>query len=162
MNATSMPANGAATPRRPSRALPLLVAGLSGLVFGWGLMLSGMANPAKVLGFLDITGRWDPSLALVMGGAIAVALPAFVWVRGRQASVLGEPLPAPPAQGIDRRLVGGSLLFGAGWGLAGYCPGPALVAVGMGQGSAVLLVLGMLAGMAVVELLDRRQSAPPA
>jgi uncharacterized membrane protein YedE/YeeE len=161
MNTTSLQTPGAATPRRPGQALPLVVAGLSGLVFGGGLTLSGMANPAKVLGFLDITGRWDPSLALVMGGAIAVALPAFVWARRRQSSVLGEPLPAPPRQGIDGRLLGGSLLFGAGWGLAGYCPGPALVAVGMGQGSAVLLVLGMLAGMALVEWLDRRQSRPP-
>lgn len=129
---------------------------LAGLVFGLGLILSGMASPAKVLGFLDLAGAWDPSLALVMAGAIAVGLPAFAVARRRDATLLGLPLRLPTASAIDRRLLGGSLLFGAGWGLAGFCPGPALVALGMGELKAVVFVAAMLAGMGLFELLERR------
>ena len=136
--------------------LHTLAAALAGLVFGLGLILSGMANPAKVLGFLDLAGTWDPSLALVMGGAIAIGLPAFALARKRRNSWLGAPMQVPGAQAIDRRLVGGSVLFGIGWGVAGFCPGPAVVALGMGQGKAVIFVLAMLAGMAAFELLERR------
>ena len=135
---------------------PLLV----GLVFGFGLTLSGMANPAKVLGFLDLFGRWDPSLALVMGGAVAVASAAFFLMRKRTVSLLGAPVKLPTAEGIDRRLVGGGLLFGMGWGMAGFCPGPALVALGMGESKAALFVLAMLVGMGLFELLERRKSWP--
>ncbi len=136
---------------------------LAGLVFGFGLILSGMANPAKVLGFLDVLGRWDPSLGLVMGGAVAVASGAFFLARSRRVSLLGIPLKLPTARHIDRRLVFGSMLFGVGWGIAGFCPGPALVALGMGEGKAVVFVLAMLAGMGVfeaLELLKKPESRP--
>ena len=130
---------------------------LAGLVFGLGLIVSGMANPAKVLGFLDLAGAWDPSLALVMAGAIAVGGVAFFFTRGRQLSLLGAEMKLPTARNIDRRLVGGALLFGIGWGVAGFCPGPALVALGMGQIKAVVFVAAMLSGMGLFELLERRQ-----
>ncbi|MEO6319170.1 MAG: YeeE/YedE family protein [Polaromonas sp.] len=136
---------------------------LAGLVFGFGLILSGMANPAKVLGFLDLFGRWDPSLGLVMGGAVAVASTAFFLARRRTVSLLGSAMKLPTARHIDRRLVIGSMLFGVGWGIAGFCPGPALVALGMGEGKAVVFVLAMLAGMGlfeVLELLKQAKSAP--
>jgi len=129
---------------------------LSGLVFGLGLVLSGMTDPAKVLGFLDVAGIWDPSLALVMGGAIAVAAPAFAWLRRRQRSVLGAPLQWPTRTTLDRRLVLGSLAFGAGWGLAGFCPGPALVSAAGGHREAWWFVAAMAAGMAVFSLLEQR------
>ena len=129
---------------------------LSGLVFGLGLILSGMANPAKVLGFLDLAGAWDPSLALVMGGAIAAAVAPFAWARKRQKSLLGAPMQLPTSTRLDRRLVLGSLVFGVGWGLAGFCPGPALVGLGMGVPQASVFVLAMLTGMGLFELLERR------
>jgi uncharacterized membrane protein YedE/YeeE len=139
---------------------------LSGLVFGLGLLVSGMSNPAKVLAFLDLAGAWDPSLALVMGGAIAVAMPAF-WLAGRrQRAILGEPMQLPLARRIDRRLLLGSLAFGAGWGIAGFCPGPALVSLLAGQAKAWIFVAAMLAGMAIFEVLEwnraRRQAVPAA
>ncbi|MGN6529951.1 MAG: DUF6691 family protein [Burkholderiaceae bacterium] len=130
---------------------------LVGLVFGLGLILSGMSDPAKVLGFLDIAGSGDPSLAFVMGGAIAVGLPAFALARGRASPVLGGTLHLPATRRIDRRLVLGSLAFGVGWGIAGFCPGPALVALGMGLPKAAVFVLAMLAGMGLYELLERRR-----
>lgn len=136
--------------------MALLAAALAGLVFGLGLIVSGMADPAKVLGFLDLAGAWDPSLALVMAGAIAVGVAAFAVARRRTVSLLGEAMRLPTARDIDRRLVMGSVMFGVGWGLAGFCPGPALVALGMGEGGAVLFVLAMVAGMGVYELLERR------
>ncbi len=101
-----------------------LLALLSGVIFGLGLIVAGMANPAKVLAFLDVTGQWDPSLALVMVGAIAVAAPAFLWARRRERSLLGEPLQIPAAGRVDRRLLAGSALFGVGWGIAGICLAP--------------------------------------
>ena len=135
---------------------------LAGLVFGLGLILSGMANPAKVLGFLDLAGRWDPSLALVMAGAIAVGVFSFAVAKTRTLSFLGAEMKLTTARHIDRRLIVGGLLFGIGWGIAGFCPGPALVALGMGQSKAVVFVAAMLAGMGVFELLERRkQSAKP-
>ncbi len=135
---------------------------LAGLVFGLGLILSGMADPAKVLGFLDLAGRWDPSLAFVMAGAIAVGFVAFTAARGRARSLLGEPMRMPTATQIDRRLVGGSVLFGIGWGIAGFCPGPALVALGMGEAKALVFVAAMLAGMAFHAWAERRPAAAPA
>ena len=127
---------------------------LAGLVFGLGLIVSGMADPAKVLGFLDLAGAWDPSLAFVMGGAVGVGLVAFFVARRRRVSLLGAPMQLPAARGIDRRLVGGSLLFGIGWGVAGFCPGPALVALGMGSVKALLFVAAMLVGMGLFELFE--------
>jgi len=137
---------------------------LAGLVFGFGLILSGMANPAKVLGFLDLFGRWDPSLGLVMGGAVAVASTAFFLARRRTVSLLGTTMKLPMERQIDRRLVVGSLLFGVGWGIAGFCPGPALAALGMGEGKAVVFVLAMLAGMGLFEVvkLPEQQKPSPA
>ncbi len=136
--------------------MQILASLLAGLVFGLGLILSGMANPAKVLGFLDLAGAWDPSLALVMAGAIAVGSLAFFVARSRTLSFLGAEMKLPTSRQIDRRLVGGSLLFGVGWGIAGFCPGPALVALGMGQIQAVVFVAAMLAGMALFEVLQKR------
>lgn len=132
---------------------------LAGAVFGIGLIVSGMANPAKVLGFLDLAGPWDPSLALVMAGATAVGAIAFAIARRRSTSLLGLPMRLPTATGLDRRLIGGSVLFGIGWGIAGFCPGPALVALGMGETKAVVFVAAMLAGMGLFELLERRGAA---
>ncbi|WPH16984.1 YeeE/YedE family protein [Variovorax paradoxus] len=132
---------------------------LAGLVFGLGLIVSGMANPAKVLGFLDLGGRWDPSLAFVMGGAIAVGAVAFALARRRTRSLLGAAMRLPAARAIDRRLVAGSVLFGIGWGVAGFCPGPGLVAAGMGEAKALVFVAAMLAGMVGYELIERRRSA---
>jgi uncharacterized membrane protein YedE/YeeE len=132
---------------------------LAGLVFGLGLIVSGMANPAKVLGFLDLAGPWDPSLALVMAGAIAVGLMAFFVARSRAVSLLGEAMKLPTARHIDARLVLGSLLFGIGWGIAGFCPGPGLVALGMGEAKALAFVAAMLLGMGIFELFERRKQA---
>ena len=132
---------------------------LTGLVFGLGLIVSGMANPAKVLGFLDVGGAWDPSLALVMAGAIAVGFVAFSFAKNRTLSLMGAEMKLPSASPIDRRLVTGSALFGIGWGIAGFCPGPGLVALGMGESKALVFVAAMLVGMAVFELLELRRPA---
>jgi uncharacterized membrane protein YedE/YeeE len=126
-----------------------------GLLFGLGLMLSGMTDPGKVQGFLDLAGPWDPSLALVMGGAIAVGLFGFRAAKRRTQSLRGDALQWPPTQGIDRALVVGALLFGAGWGLAGFCPGPAWVAMAAGHSEAWVFGLAMLAGMALFEIRER-------
>ncbi|UUC91656.1 MULTISPECIES: YeeE/YedE family protein [Comamonas] len=130
-----------------------------GLVFGLGLIISGMTDPGKVLGFLDLAGLWDPSLALVMGGAVLVGLFAFTLARKRSTSVLGGPMQLPTARQIDRRLVLGSLAFGVGWGIAGFCPGPAIVSLGAGEPKAVVFVLAMLAGMGAFEWLEMRKTA---
>ncbi len=134
---------------------------VAGLVFGIGLIVSGMANPAKVLGFLDLAGAWDPSLALVMAGAITVGTVAYFIAGKRTLSLLGLQMNLPSARQIDRRLVGGSLLFGIGWGLAGFCPGPALVALGMGQSKAAVFVLAMLAGTLLFEAFERAHRRMP-
>lgn len=130
-----------------------------GLVFGLGLIISGMTDPGKVLGFLDLAGPWDPSLALVMGGAVLVGLLAFAVARKRSTSVLGGPMQLPTARHIDRRLVLGSLVFGVGWGIAGFCPGPAIVSLGAGEPRAVVFVLAMLVGMGIFEWLEGRKAA---
>lgn len=126
-----------------------------GLLFGLGLMLSGMTDPGKVQGFLDLAGAWDPSLAFVMGGAIAVGLLAFAVAKRRTRSFLGSGMYLPKATEIDRRLVLGSLIFGVGWGLAGFCPGPGLVSMAAGEVKGLVFVLAMLMGMVVFELLER-------
>ncbi len=128
---------------------------LAGLVFGVGLIVSGMSDPAKVLGFLDLAGKWDPSLALVMGGAVVVGLAAFTLVKRRQTTWLDLPFLLPAVRHVDRRLVIGSALFGVGWGLAGICPGPGMVLVGAGMTKGLIFVAAMLAGMGVFELLER-------
>lgn len=133
----------------------LLVSLAVGLLFGLGLIISGMANPAKVLGFLDLAGPWDPSLALVMAGAIAVGAVGFGVAGRRERSWLGSPMRLPSNRAIDRRLVIGALLFGAGWGLAGFCPGPAVVALGAGYWQAGVFVAAMLVGMALYEVAER-------
>ena len=135
----------------------LLVTALAGLIFGFGLLVSGMSNPAKVLGFLDLAGAWDPSLALVMGGAVAVGNIGFWLALRRKRSWFGDPMQLPTASQIDRRLVLGSLAFGAGWGLAGFCPGPALVAAAQGYWQALLFVAAMLAGMKIFDWLESRR-----
>lgn len=127
---------------------------LAGFVFGIGLIVAGMANPAKVIGFLDLAGAWDPSLALVMAGAIAVGAGAFALMRKKTRTLLGAPVRLPTARDIDRRLVLGSLVFGVGWGLAGICPGPALVIAGYGAIKGLVFLAAMLAGSAVFELLE--------
>ena len=124
-----------------------LFALVSGLVFGLGLIASGMTDPAKVKGFLDLFGAWDPSLALVMGGAIAVGVFAFAAARRRTRSWTGDLMEIPSSTVIDRRLIVGGVLFGIGWGIGGFCPGPALVAMASGLSSAWLFVVAMLAGM---------------
>lgn len=136
----------------------IFTSSLAGLVFGLGLIVSGMANPAKVLGFLDLTGAWDPSLALVMAGAIGVSFIAFLFAKKRSRSLLGADMKLPTGRSIDRRLVIGSTLFGIGWGLAGLCPGPGLVALGIGEVKALIFVTAMLAGMVAFELLEKRRS----
>lgn len=128
---------------------------LAGLVFGIGLIISGMTNPAKVLGFLDLAGLWDPSLALVMGGAIAVGVVAFQIARKRSKSLLGDPMRLPSATQVDRRLLLGGLAFGVGWGLAGFCPGPALASLASGGAKPAIFTVAMLAGMVIYELVER-------
>jgi uncharacterized membrane protein YedE/YeeE len=127
-----------------------------GLLFGLGLIVSGMSNPAKVLGFLDLDGNWDPSLAMVMAGAIAVGLIAFRAAGGKATSLLGNPMQLPAIGKIDKRLVSGSALFGVGWGLAGICPGPALTLLGTGAAKGFVFVAAMLAGIVLFEIFQRR------
>src|SRR5262245_1725388 len=128
---------------------------VAGLLFGLGLIVSGMANPAKVIGFLDIAGKWDPSLALVMAGAIAVGMVAFALAARRTMTMLGLPMQLPALRTLDARLIGGSLVFGVGWGLAGFCPGPGIVALGAGYAKAAVFVAAMLLGMIAFELIER-------
>ncbi|CAJ0684373.1 MULTISPECIES: DUF6691 family protein [Ralstonia] len=132
---------------------------LAGLLFGMGLMISGMANPAKVQGFLDLAGRWDPSLAFVMVGAIAVGSLAFFIAKRRKRSFLGMSMQLPASTVVTLRLVLGSAAFGIGWGLAGFCPGPALVALGAGYPKAIGFVAAMVAGMVVFEVFERMKSS---
>jgi uncharacterized membrane protein YedE/YeeE len=139
--------------------MQIFIALIAGLLFGLGLILSGMTNPAKVIGFLDLAGDWDPSLALVMLGAIAAAFVPFKLAKARSRTLLGGPMRLPTASDIDRRLIGGSLTFGVGWGLAGYCPGPALASLLVGGIKPLIFVVAMLAGMAVHALLQTRRDA---
>ncbi|WP_372876563.1 DUF6691 family protein [Pseudomonas sp.] len=135
-----------------------LTALLAGLLFGIGLLLSGMVNPTKVLGFLDLAGAWDPSLALVMVGAIAVAAAPLAWAKRRGQSLLGAPMQLPAKRELDPRLIGGSLVFGIGWGIAGICPGPALAILFSGHWQVIVFVLAMLAGMLLFTALERQRS----
>jgi len=128
---------------------------LAGLIFGVGLIVSGMTDPGKVIGFLDVAGNWDPSLAFVMAGAILVGLFAFAVARRRAKTFFGAALELPQRRDIDGRLVAGSVVFGIGWGLAGYCPGPALVSFGSGQPKAAIFVAAMLLGMLFYAAAER-------
>ena len=132
----------------------IIFSSMAGLIFGIGLIISGMTDPAKVLGFLDLAGLWNPSLALVMLGAILVGSVAFAIAKRKSTSFLGLPMQLPQSRHIDARLIGGSLLFGIGWGLAGICPGPALVMLGAGVYEAWLIVGAMIAGMLVFEVIE--------
>jgi len=128
---------------------------LAGLIFGLGLIVSGMANPEKVIGFLNIFGRWDPSLAFVMGGAIFIGVFSFKYIVKREKTLLGGSLHLSNEKSINKRLIFGSLIFGLGWGVAGFCPGPALVSLGMGSLKGALFVIAMLAGMLVFKLVQK-------
>lgn len=129
---------------------------LVGLLFGLGLIVSGMTDPSKVIGFLDLAGAWDPSLAFVMAGAILVGVGAFTIAKKRQRSLLGAPMKLSSATELDSRLLLGSLVFGIGWGMSGFCPGPAVVSAAAGQPKAWVFVASMLAGMALYIVIDRR------
>ena len=136
--------------------MAFFTAALAGVIFGIGLLFSGMANPGKVLGFLDLAGRWDPSLAMVMAGAIAVGVAGFSVAKRRTRSLLDLPMEFPVATVIDRRLLIGSAMFGIGWGLAGICPGPSLVTLAMGIPQAVAFVVAMLVGMQLSHIIQNK------
>lgn len=129
---------------------------LAGILFGLGLIISGMANPQKILDFLDITGSWDPSLLVVMLGALAVSYWAFRYARKREKTWLGKTFNLPGARQLDKRLILGSLVFGVGWGIAGYCPGPAITSLLAGQIAPLVFVVAMIAGMTLYETLESR------
>ena len=132
-----------------------------GLLFGLGLVVSGMADPAKVLAFLDVTGRFDPSLLVVMASALAVSAVGFAIARRRSTSYMGCAFNVPTSRALDRRLVAGALVFGIGWGIAGVCPGPAFAVLGAGRWEGVVFLIAMFAGMGTFELLERRRPQPP-
>jgi uncharacterized membrane protein YedE/YeeE len=135
--------------------MPLIVSAFaSGLLFGLGLIVSQMVNPGKVLGFLDIFGNWDPSLALVMGGAVVVSALGYWFAKRRGLPVLAPRLEIPTRRDLDPRLIGGAALFGIGWGLAGLCPGPALVALTFGPPEVFFFVAAMIIGMALFRLVS--------
>lgn len=145
------------------RAAPLLVAGLAGVLFATGLVLGGMTQPARVIGFLDVTGSWDPTLLFVMGGAVGVHLPLLLWLRRRSCPWLTLSARPPKNSGVDAPLLIGAALFGVGWGLSGYCPGPALVASVTAKVNVLLLVGSMFVGMGICDWIRaKRRSAPPA
>ncbi|ROM61821.1 hypothetical protein BK653_29640 [Pseudomonas brassicacearum] len=138
--------------------MPRLTALIAGLLFGLGLLLAGMVNPKKVLAFLDLAGAWDPSLALVMIGAIGIAIGPLTWARQQSRSLLGSPMQLPVKRELDTRLIGGSLVFGIGWGIAGICPGPAVAILLTGHWQILVFMLAMLAGMSLFTVLEARQS----
>jgi uncharacterized membrane protein YedE/YeeE len=140
--------------------MKLVTAWLVGLVFGTGIALSGMINPAKVLNFFDVAGTWDPSLAFVMGGALAVAALGYRLVFRKPAPILDDHFHLPKASAIDARLDGGAAIFGIGWGIAGFCPGGALPALGTGRPEVVIFVLALVAGiLGTRAVIDRRRPA---
>jgi uncharacterized membrane protein YedE/YeeE len=139
--------------------MKILLALAIGLLFGIGLIVSGMTDPSKVIGFLDLAGRWDPSLGFVMGGAILVGLVGFRLASGRDKALLGDVMRLPTATHIDRRLVLGGFAFGAGWGLAGYCPGPVLASLASGASEPLIFTMAMIVGMVMFALLERAKAA---
>ena len=136
----------------------ILFSWIAGLIFGIGLIISGMTNPKKVIGFLDLAGAWDPSLAFVMVGGITIAIISFLLARRRTLSLIGLPMRIPTQRHIDRRLIIGSLIFGIGWGLAGICPGPSLVLLGSGVPQGIVFVIAMIIGMGLFEWFNRHPS----
>jgi len=138
-----------------NRGMQWIAAALAGAVLGLGLILSGMANPAKVIGFLDVAGSWDPSLGLVMGGGLVVGSMGFALLKNRRKTLLGEPLNLPASRKIDLRLILGSVLFGIGWGITGICPGPGLVLLGAGIPEGVIYIVSLLAGMTLYSLIEK-------
>lgn len=137
----------------------ILTALISGTLFGLGLAVSGMMNPQKVIGFLDVAGAWDPTLAFVMGGALLVTIPAFRLILGRPRPVLADGFSLPTNSSLDARLIGGSALFGVGWGLSGFCPGPAVAALVTGLTPVFAFVAAMMAGMVLYAWLFERPAA---
>ena len=143
-----------------NRGMQWIAAGLAGLLLGMGLILSGMANPAKVIGFLDVAGPWDPSLGLVMGGGLVVGSIGFALLKKQPKTLTGEPLNLPTSRKIDLRLVLGSVLFGIGWGITGICPGPGLVLLGAGIPEGIVYIASLLGGMTLYSLIEKlRHSA---
>jgi uncharacterized membrane protein YedE/YeeE len=140
--------------------MTLFSAFAAGLVFGVGLIVSGMTDPGKVIGFLDVAGHWDPSLAFVMGGAVLVGIFAFRFAGRRATTFLGGAMQLPRNRDVDKRLLAGSVLFGTGWGLAGFCPGPALVSLGSGVHGAAAFVAAMLVGMLLYTAAERLVRRP--
>ena len=138
-----------------------LIALFSGLIFGVGLIIGQMVNPAKVIAFLDLAGEWNPSLALVMAGAIAVALPAFYWAKKQTHSLNGMTMQLPTTTAIDKRLIMGSIMFGAGWGLVGFCPAPAIVSAAAGYWQAIVFTVAMLAGFCLFAWFEKNQARKP-
>lgn len=135
--------------------MPILIALISGLLFGLGLIIAGMGNPAKILSFLDITGNWDPSLLVTMAVAMVISGISYILVKKRRVSMLNCPLQIPTNQKIDKKLVTGSALFGLGWGLAGICPGPALLLTGLGISQGIIFTLAMVAGMSMYQFSQK-------
>ncbi|ANP45762.1 DUF6691 family protein [Candidatus Viadribacter manganicus] len=135
--------------------MSVILAFLLALLFGVGLIVSGMTDPARVLGFLDVAGAWDPSLAFVMGGAVMVAAPFFLLARNREKPVFAAAFEPPQSARIDLRLIGGAALFGVGWGLAGLCPGPALVVLGLAPQAVWPFVVAMMIGLGVGRWIGR-------
>lgn len=134
----------------------LVIAFVSGILFGIGLLIAGMTDPSKVLNFLDVAGTWDPSLAFVMGAALCITVPGFYFAKKRGITFFGEVLQLPTKSDIDPALIAGSALFGLGWGLVGFCPGPALVALGNGADLAIIFFISMLAGMAAFSVFESK------
>lgn len=132
---------------------------LTGLIFGVGLIVSGMSNPYNVIGFLDLAGNWNPSLAFVMLGAVGVTLFGMRWIEARQRTFFNDTLHLPGTSHINKELVIGGLIFGAGWAIAGFCPGPALVALGAGYPKALVFVIAMIAGMLIHDHVYKRKAA---
>ncbi|MTI17993.1 YeeE/YedE family protein [Rhodobacteraceae bacterium RKSG542] len=135
---------------------------ISGLIFSLGLVISGMTNPAKVQNFLDLAGTWDPSLAFVMGGAIAVAAPSFYFIKRREKPILAQNFKLPMPSHLDRPLLAGSAIFGIGWGIGGLCPGPAISSLGMPSGQAFAFVAAMLLGMIMAKVVKAGQGSATA
>lgn len=135
--------------------IKLILALLSGIIFGLGLSISQMTNPDKVLGFLDISGNWDPSLALVMVGALAVSITGFRWVRQHDKPIFGSRFHITSKTALDKQLLSGAAVFGVGWGMTGYCPGPAFASMALGNTEAILMVISIYAGFWAAGFLNR-------